>query len=153
LRSMLALRNRICAAVVTAMLATGALPARAVTFTVDDSASRIESQSPTRFNNTGSGVGSTLLVNAVLDLRPWVGRHARIYMVLPPQPLATLRLQWRSQGRLQPGQLTGGQRALVFDGPITTPLLRDRLELLVQMDGRELLAPQRLNLSFEIDLP
>lgn len=143
-----------CAATVVGMP-----PAQAATYAVDDSASHIEAQSPMRLSGTGpglsggSGMDSTLRVNTVLDLRPWVGRSGRIYMALPPQPLASLRLQWRTQGRLLAGQLTGGQRALVYEGPITAALLQDRLDITVRVDGRELQMPQRLSLSFEIDLP
>jgi hypothetical protein len=140
-----------------AWLLAAAMPfaAGAATFAVDDSASRVEMLSPMRGAASTIGrpeVDNHVRVDAVLDVRPWVGRSGRIYLVLPPQPLASLRMQWRTHGRLRPGQLTGGQRALVYEGPIDAPLLQDRMDFTVQVDGRELASAQRLNLSFEIEL-
>jgi hypothetical protein len=147
------------AALAAVLLATcPAALCAATAFTVDDSASRIESQSPVRWSadrsalHGRSAVDSHLRVQARLDLRPWVGQRGRIYLVLPAQPLASLRVQWRTQGRLRPGILAGGQRALVFEGPVTEPLLQDRLDVVVQADSRELVMPQRLHLAFEIEL-
>jgi hypothetical protein len=141
---------------VACLLAAGAPQAGAATFAVDDSASRIEMLASAR--GAGGTIGrpqvdNHVRVDAVLDMRPWVGRSGRVYLVLPPQPLASLRMQWRTHGRLRPGQLTGGQRALVYEGPINAPLLQDRMDFTVQVDGRELLSTQRLNLRFEIELP
>lgn len=129
--------------------------AGAATFAVDDSASRVEVLSPMRGASTigRPEVDNHVRVDAMLDVRPWVGRSGRIYLVLPPQPLSSLRMQWRTHGRLRPGQLTGGQRALVYEGPIDAPLLQDRMDFTVQVDGRELVSAQRLNLRFEIELP
>ena len=81
-----------------------------------------------------------------------VGRHGRLYLVLPDQPIGPVRAAWTTQGRLLPGQLTSGQRALVYTGPVTTPRLDETLLLKLETDGTQMRNSHRLNFHFEIDV-
>jgi hypothetical protein len=91
-------------------------------------------------------------VNVRLNLAPWLRRTGRLFLVLPEQPLTPVRVSWITQGRLLPGQLVSGQRALVYSGPIVTGLLEETLSLKFEADGTRLTAAQRLQFHFEIDV-
>ncbi len=111
-------------------LALAAAPADAATYRLDDSASMPRestallgwrSAMPPRHGD--DILQGTIGVALRLDVGAWRNRAARIYLVLPEQTTAGVRLNWRTQGRLLPGQATPGQRVLVFEGPIATPFL------------------------------
>jgi hypothetical protein len=140
-------------------LALAAAPADAATYRIDDSASLPRESTallgwrsavPSRDgDNTLQG---TIGVALRLDVGAWRSRAGRIYLVMPEQTTPGVRVSWRTQGRLLPGQATPGQRVLVFEGVIATPWLEDRLELDIEASGGGLLATQPLNFHFEIDL-
>lgn len=144
---------------VIAALALAGGAARPATFTVDDSASVVEAPVAMRWRADQGGardsaaVDGAARVSLVLNLAPWVGQRARLYMALPPQPVASVTVRWRGHGVLRDGVLRGGQRVLVYEGPIEAATLRERLDVAVSADGRELAQPQRLQFTFEIDLP
>ena len=91
-------------------------------------------------------------VNVRLSLYPWLNRQARLFMVLPEQPVAPVRVSWTTQGRLQPGHLVSGQRALVYAGPITAAILDETLVLKLEADGTRMGSAQSLKFHFEIDV-
>jgi hypothetical protein len=136
-----------------------AAPLDAATFRVDDSGSvplepstqlRWRQVAPSRRpDNTMEGAVN---VQVRLNLAPWVGRQGRVFLVLPEQPIGPVRVTWTTQGRLLPGQLVAGQRALVLAGPMTTPRLEDVLLLRLEADGTQLGNTHRLNFHFEIDV-
>jgi hypothetical protein len=97
-------------------------------------------------------VEGTSTVNVRLNLAPWVNRSGRLFLVLPEQPLTPVRATWSTQGKLLPGQLISGQRALVYSGPILSPLLEETLVLKLEADGTRLTGVQRLQFHFEIDV-
>lgn len=156
------MNTRIAFTLAAAFLVAQALasaPAAAATFRLDDSASI--PRETTALLNWRSAVPShdgddtlqgTIGVALRLDVGAWHRRAGRIYLVLPEQTTPGVRLNWRTQGRLLPGQATPGQRVLVFEGRIATPHLEDRLELDIEASGRELLGTQPLNFHFEIDV-
>ena len=134
-------------------------PAQAASFAVDDSRSTVlnaslpmqwRSISPARGDHQVQGVTR---VQLKLDTRQWVGQFGRIYMTLPAQPSAMLEARWRTQGPLLSGQLSSGQRGLMWSGVIASGLLEDVLTVTIQTDGRLLSSAQMLRFSFEIDLP
>ena len=140
-------------------LALAAAPADAATYRIDDSASL--PRESTALLGWRSAVPSrqgddilhgTIGVALRLDVGAWRSRSGRIYLVLPEQTTPGMRLNWRTQGRLRSGQATPGQRVLVFEGPIATPFLEDRLELDIEAGGGELPGTQPLNFHFEIDV-
>lgn len=145
------------AAVLAACLA--ALSAQAATFRVDDSLTlpsetsttmKWRSLAPTR--TEGNAVESSLVLTIRLNLAPWLNRNGKVYMVLPEQPIGQVSADWTTQGRLMPGQLVSGNRALVYSGPVRTGLLEDTIVLRLVADGRRLVATQRLQFHFEIDV-
>lgn len=134
-------------------------PAAAATYRIDDSASLPRESTallgwrsavPSRHGD--DTLQGTIGVALRLDVGAWRSRGGRIYLVLPEQMTPGVRLNWRTQGRLLPGQATPGQRVLVFEGPIAAPYLEDRLELDIEAGGEEFLGTQPLNFHFEIDV-
>jgi hypothetical protein len=91
-------------------------------------------------------------VQVRLNLAPWVGRTGRIFMVLPEQPIGPVRASWPAHGRFSAGSLISGQRALIYSGPITSPIMEGLLVLKLEVDGTRLQSVQRLSFNFEIDL-
>jgi hypothetical protein len=142
-----------------ALFAATLFPAHAATFRVDDSGSLpTEAQTPMRWrslapNRTiGNELEGTVVVTVRLNLQPWLNRQGRVFMVLPEQPIGQVTAEWTTQGKLQAGEVRSGNRTLVFAGPIRTALLEDTIVLRLAADGRRLVAPQRLDFHFEIDV-
>jgi len=132
----------------------------AATYRVDDSATIPQEASATlrwrqlapgrrSVENTVEG-GTTVQVR--LNLAPWMKRNGRVFLVLPEQPLGRVTVHWSTQGRLLPGQLVSGQRALVYAGPILSPMLEETFALRIETDGTRLSSTHRLNFHFEIDV-
>ena len=97
-------------------------------------------------------VEATLRVDVRLNLAPWVNKQARIYMVLAPTDGEQLTANWRTQGRLLPGSVRGGNRTIVFDGVVREPFLNETIELNLLADGRLLTRTQQLQFHFEIEV-
>jgi hypothetical protein len=147
---------RIPALALAAMLAASA---QAATFRVDDSLSlpsettttmKWRSLAPNRV--VGNAVEGTNIVTVRLNFAPWLNRTGKVYMALPEQPIGKVTADWTTQGKLLPGTLQSGNRTLVFAGPIRVSLLEDTIVLRLTADGQRLVAPQRLQFYFEIDL-
>ena len=94
---------------------------------------------------------AALRVAIQIDTQAHAGKTGRIYMVLPADGGAALQLQWQTQGRLLPGRLSPGDRALVFQGLLPGPRLTDQLQLQVLADGQWAAASRRLSLHFELE--
>ena len=132
--------------------------ALAATARIDDTGTSLQSitrmywrqLSPARkVDNTLEGVAQ---VQVRLNLAPWAGRTGRIFMVLPEQPMGPIRASWPAHGRFLAGELASGQRALIYAGPISSPIMEGLLALKLEVDGTRLQAIQRLNFHFEIDV-
>ena len=137
-----------------------AFPARAATFVVDDGASapqestallRWRRLAPSRAKDSNTLEGA-IAVMVRLNLAPWMHRTGRVFLVLPEEGTAPVRVTWTTQGRLLPGSITPGNRVLVYAGPITTALLEETLSLQIEADGSRLPNMQRLKFHFEIDV-
>lgn len=134
-------------------------PAQAATFAVDDTRSTVQDASlPMQWRSLSPAQGDHQVqgvtrVQLKLDTRQWVGQVGRIYMTLPAQASSTLQARWRTQGPLVSGQLSSGQRGLVWSGVVPAGLLEDVLTVTIQTDGRHLSSAQLLRFSFEIDVP
>lgn len=87
-----------------------------------------------------------------IDTSAHAGKTGRIYMVLPADGGSALVLQWQSEGRLLPGRLRPGERALVYQGPLPESRLADQLRVLVQSDGQWATASRRLSVHFELEI-
>ena len=87
-----------------------------------------------------------------LNLAPWTHRTGRVFLALPEQGTAPVRVSWTTQGRLLPGSIAPGNRVLVYAGPIATAVLEETLTLQIEADGSRLPNMQRLKFHFEIDV-
>jgi len=134
-------------------------PGAAATYLVDDGASapqestallRWRQIAPSRSRD--NSLEGAIAVVVRLNLAPWINRTARVFLALPEQGTAPVRVSWTTRGRLLPGALSPGNRALVFAGPITTPILEETLSLRIEADGSRLPGAQRLKFHFEIDV-
>ena len=96
---------------------------------------------------------ATTEVRIVLNVSPWIGKPARIYMVMPQLPQSTLTVQWTTAGALLPGRLSGGQRQLVFQGVIAGARLEETMRIVASTDARDAVTPARVNFTFEIEVP
>lgn len=143
--------------IVLSLLLMSSLANAVSVFPLDDSATVVHAPTVAmRWRGDHGGPRSSTLVDGrltvdlVLDTRAFVGRQARVYMLLAPHPVR-FSVQWRTGGTLQPGRIEPGQRVLVYQGPIAAVTLRDRLEVAVSADGREYGVLQRLNVKYEIE--
>ena len=136
-----------------------AFPACAATFRVDDATSmprenqtqmRWRSLAPNR--SIGHDVEGNAVVTVRLNLAPWLNKQGRIFLALPEQSVGQVNAEWTTQGRLINGQVASGNRTLVYSGPIRSALLEETLVMRIWTDGRRLVAPQRLDFQFEIDV-
>jgi hypothetical protein len=90
-------------------------------------------------------------VRVRVNVAPWLRRSGRIYLTLPVQQPGPIAASWSTRGRFLAGQLTSGNRALVYAGPITTALMEDVLQLRFRIDGRLMRRPYPVSFHFEID--
>lgn len=97
-------------------------------------------------------VSASTQVSVQLNLAAFVGRSGRIYMTLPRTSGPTVRAVWQTGGTLLPGSLVSGERALVYSGTVTGPLMRDLVGIDLQTDGARLALPEALAFGFEIEL-
>ena len=136
--------------------------AQASTFRVDDSGSQVlrpsvnmkwdDDTAGLRRGVLPSGVTGQLPVLVRLNVQPWQGKMGRIYMTMPPIPAGPMTATWTTQGRLLPGALRSGERALVYQGIIGPDVLEDTFLITLQADGNQLVRSERLEFSFEIDV-
>ena len=135
--------------------------ARAATFRVDDSGTRISSPItamkwrklvPGRFgDDTAEG---EVRVAVRLNLSTWTSQRARLYMALAPTASGdVVKATWRTQGRLLPGSVASGGRTLVYEGLINSGTLEETLDMVLTTDGRNLESAQSLQFFFEIEVP
>jgi hypothetical protein len=127
-------------------------------FRVDDSGTvvvdpvlEMQWQPPGRTGTT-SLVSASTRVSVQLNLASWVGRSGRIYMTLPRTAGPTVRATWTTGGTLLSGTLISGDRALVYAGPVSSPLLRDLIDIELEADGARLAQPEALAFGFEIEI-
>ncbi|MGH8076511.1 MAG: hypothetical protein ACREPE_04195 [Lysobacter sp.] len=131
----------------------------AQTFPVDDSTSQVVGGNVRMRWDQGAPlpgqrptVSGEITVLVRLNVSAWQGRQARIYMALPAQPAGPVNVSWSTRGRLLPGALRDGERALVYAGPIQTDFIEDTQRLLIRADGGKLVRSEQLKFSFEIDV-
>jgi hypothetical protein len=134
-------------------------PAHAATYRIDDATSMPrENQTPMRWRSLapnrsmGHDVEGNAIVTIRLNLAPWVNKQGKIFLALPEQSVGQVSAEWTTQGKLINGQVTSGNRTLVYAGPIRAPLLEETIVMRIWTDGRRLVAPQRLDFQFEIDV-
>ena len=99
----------------------------------------------------GDLMEGTIQLRVRLNVKPWLGRSGRIYMVLPAQLPSDITATWTTTGRLLPGRVQSGSRTLVYSGAIRTPVLEDTLMLSLAVDGKQMRQTYNLLFRFEID--
>ena len=148
------------AAAVPALWSPPVLAAGWATFAVDDSMSYAQASAaqlrwrdalPSR--NAADLLDATMDVRIVLNVTPWVGQPARIFMVMPTLVQSSLTVHWTTAGLLSPGRLASGQRQLVFQGVVPGARIEDTLRVFAVADARDAATPQRVNFTFEIEVP
>lgn len=128
------------------------------TFRVDDSGTVVlDPFLEMEWQPAGPGSASNIVsastrVSIQLNLAAWVGQAGRIYMTLPRSSGPTVRASWRTGGGLLAGSLISGERTLVYSGPIGSPILRDIIDLRLEVDSARLAGPESLSFGFEIEL-
>ena len=145
--------------VIAGLAGQAASAATAATFPVDDAGSLpwratavMQWRTPGPNRQSGDIVDGAATVTLVLNTARWVHRVGRIYMLLPDPPSGPVSVSWTTQGRLLPGSLVSGDRALVYAGPITSNSISDTVDVSVHADGRRLTSEQDLHFQFEIDV-
>lgn len=96
-------------------------------------------------------------VEYLLDTRPYRGRMARIYYVLPLDAAGLtspfgLRVSWQARGELRSGEGRAGARVLVYEGRIDTPRIQAFFDLDLEVDSRYFAGTLRFDPYFEIDV-
>lgn len=97
------------------------------------------------------GMETWLRVNLRIATAEWAGRSGRLYMVLPRDASTTVEAAWTTQGRLLPGRLVSGERALVYAGVLPGPLLEDQITVRLRTGSDWQGSGRRLNFHFEFD--
>jgi hypothetical protein len=96
-----------------------------------------------------------------LATAPYVGKRARIYFVVPAlvpglRTPAALRMSWRGSGLFADGSARGGERRLVWSGQVRDKVMRESLDLTMEVKLSELMpqAPRALSVEsyFEIEV-
>jgi len=145
----------LCVLCLALTLLTGS--ARANPHRLDDSGSHtvppnVQMQwRPMTSRSQGAGMEAWLRVNLRIDTAAWVGRSGRVYMVLSRDEMSTIEAVWTSQGRLLPGRLVSGERALVYAGRINSPTLEDQISMRLRSGTDWQGSRRRLDFHFEFD--
>jgi len=105
----------------------------------------------TASGGTDPGMETSLRVNLRIDTAAWTGRSGRLYMVLPRDQASTVEAVWTTQGRLLPGRLVSGERALVYAGVLPGPLLEEQIAVRLRTGTDWVSSTRRLNFHFEFD--
>jgi len=134
--------------------------AAANTTRVDDSGTVIsQGVLPMRWRQLVPGRGAdhsvegSVRVALRLNLSRWLNQPVKLYMGLAPVAGEPIHAAWRTQGRLLPGAVRSGGRALVFEGIPGAASLEETLDLTLRADGRALVSAQTLQFYFEVDTP
>lgn len=135
---------------------------------LDDSLSpRQRVDAVARWQYDGTGDWNEDQINAlVADVRSmefrlrtaaYVGRNAEIYLSLPLHvtglrtPTA-MRVEWNTRGVFTPGSVLPGNRALVYRGKITAPVMSDFFDFRIFLDARTSERGIEFDPVFEIDV-
>jgi hypothetical protein len=156
------MKRRILAAALAFAVTTGAFAVR-----LDDSASpRRRFDLTPRWEYDGESANSPDRMNALvadvpkvevrLNTVAWVGKRGRIYLVLPPVVMGLrtphgMRVEWRTHGTFQDGSALPGDRALLYDGPITSPLTQETFDFVIHLDARYMGGGLRFDPEFEFE--
>ena len=96
-------------------------------------------------------------VNTRLDTADFVDTLARIFLGFPVQVRGLnnpqrLSVSWTTNGLFQNGEVTPGNRRLIFEGRITEPVMQDIFNFTFELDARFLSDMLRLEPIYEIEI-
>lgn len=102
-------------------------------------------------------VGYLSDVDVRLDTSAYVGQRARIYLSLPritqgAPADSPLRLSWTTNGLFNSGEVTTGQRALLFEGRVTESVTRELFDFVIHFDSRVMDRTLKLDSVYEIEI-
>ena len=95
-------------------------------------------------------------VEVRLNTSEFVGQNARIFLRLPVTTIGfrssqRLRVSWQTRDFFASGEVVPGTRTLVFEGPITTPVMQEIFTFKFQAKRSDLLNNARIEPFFEIE--
>jgi len=108
---------------------------------------------PARLN---SFVAQSTFTELQITIPPaYVGKNVSIHVFVPlmvqgMQQASGMEVEWRTQGVLLAGKMRPGERALLYRGPVTSALLRDRIMYSFIIDARHVNGPIRFEPEYEI---
>lgn len=96
-------------------------------------------------------------IDTRLDTSDFLGMEVRIFLSLPilirglsnPQSLI---FSWTTNGLFLDGQLTPGNRQLIFEGVVTTPVMIDNFNFTFELDARDLTQTLRTEPVYELEI-
>ena len=96
-------------------------------------------------------------VEVRLNTSNYVGKKARIYLALPSQidgfnGSRGFSLTWKTTGIFSSGMTSPGNRALIFEGLIESPLLTEFITFTLKLDANRLTGKLRYAPIYEIEL-
>jgi len=91
-----------------------------------------------------------------LNTAPYVGQQGSIFLSLPIDirgsgDSTALRMSWETNGLFSSGSISAGNRAKVFEGEITEPVMTDVFSLTFDIDARQVYNTLRFQPVFEIE--
>lgn len=88
-----------------------------------------------------------------LNLTPWLNREVRMYLVVEPPAIPGMRVtaRWRGGGRFLGGSVQSSRRALVFQGLVTEPFLREKVHFILAADGSQISSTQAIQFHIEVE--
>jgi hypothetical protein len=87
-----------------------------------------------------------------LNTRAWAGRVGRIHLVMAPDAVRGPQMRWVTRGIFMAGQISPGQRVLVYQGVLPGPVMEDQWALQLTADGDRLSESLRVDFVFELDV-
>jgi len=134
---------------------------------LDDSLSprqRVETTARWRYDGTGDWnedqinalVAQVSAMQFRLRTAPYVGKNAEIYLSIPQNVVGlkvpnAMRVEWTTHGTFAPGSVIPGNRALVWRGKITQPVMSDYFDFSIYFDARNWERGIEFDPVFEID--
>jgi hypothetical protein len=96
-------------------------------------------------------------VDTRLATSKYLGMEVRIYLALPilvrglsnPQGM---NFSWTTNGLFLDGQLTPGNRQLIFEGKVTSPVMIDNFHFTFELDARDLTQTLRLEPVYDLEI-
>lgn len=103
-------------------------------------------------SNPAGGMEAYLRVNVHIDTADYKGRTGRVYLVMVNDDNASLDAVWTGTGRLRDGQVSSGERTLVYAGRIDTDALTDQFTMRLRTGADWRSDQRRVRMRFELEL-